>query len=369
MKGNSMKQIYRFCITGGPCAGKSTGMSKIRSKLHDLGYLVITVPEMATELISSGITPNGSTSFYEFQECIMEGQLAREQAYLTFAEKVMNQKVVILFDRGLKDNKAYCKESEWIDLLEQFNLSDTAINCRYDAIIHLRTAAFGEDDSYTTINNSARKETKEEARALCEKTLNAWNGHPHLHVIENQNSFEHKMAHVVGVILHHLGEPEPLEIEKKFVVDSSFCLEKIPVNYVVSSIEQHYLSDKSRVRSRTEGGVSVYTRTWKHSTGRKGVRIEREENITGREYRMLKNEAISSLHKKRVCFVYDHQYFELDFFEKEYACAQKNGALILLEIELTSIDTKVRIPPWLPVIEEVTGDNEYDNIQLSLPLN
>ena len=46
-----MAEIHKIVITGGPCAGKTTGMSWIQNAFTKLGYRVLFVPETATELI------------------------------------------------------------------------------------------------------------------------------------------------------------------------------------------------------------------------------------------------------------------------------------------------------------------------------
>jgi thymidylate kinase len=52
-----MQKITKIVITGGPCAGKSTALSKIEKHFTGLGYRVIFVNEAATELILNGIVP------------------------------------------------------------------------------------------------------------------------------------------------------------------------------------------------------------------------------------------------------------------------------------------------------------------------
>ena len=44
--------ISKIVITGGPCAGKTTGMSWIQNTFAQRGYTVLFVPETATELIT-----------------------------------------------------------------------------------------------------------------------------------------------------------------------------------------------------------------------------------------------------------------------------------------------------------------------------
>ena len=56
-------QIEKIVITGGPCAGKSTALSRIQSELEQLGWKVLFVAETATELITGGVTPINDKNF------------------------------------------------------------------------------------------------------------------------------------------------------------------------------------------------------------------------------------------------------------------------------------------------------------------
>ena len=46
--------IYRVCLTGGPCAGKTTALVSLQDSLHKLGFNVLTVPEAATLMMKAG---------------------------------------------------------------------------------------------------------------------------------------------------------------------------------------------------------------------------------------------------------------------------------------------------------------------------
>ncbi len=86
------------------------------------------------------------------------------------------------------------------------------------------------------------------------------------------------------------------------------------------------------------------------------MRFEKEERVSARTYRELlstKLEGVPTLYKKRICFVYMEQYFELDIF--------KDKDLIMLEIELTEEQKVVQLPEWLPIIREVTYDTNFRN--------
>ena len=84
---------------------------------------------------------------------------------------------------------------------------------------HMVTAAKGAEQFYTTANNAARTEALEEAAILDDKLISAWTGHPHLRVIDNTSSFEDKMKKLVAEIASFLGEPEPYEIERKYLIE------------------------------------------------------------------------------------------------------------------------------------------------------
>lgn len=111
------KLYGKIVLTGGPCAGKTTAISKIEEELTSLGYYVIIIPESATELINSGIKPFGNSKIdlLNFQKLILNYQLGKENFYQQ-AIKLLDKdtKCIIICDRGALDNQAYITK-------EQFN--------------------------------------------------------------------------------------------------------------------------------------------------------------------------------------------------------------------------------------------------------
>jgi hypothetical protein len=56
------------------------------------------------------------------------------------------------------------------------------------------TAADGAQNFYTNTNNQARYESSNEAVELDKKLINAWVGHPHFSIIQNNGaSFQEKI--------------------------------------------------------------------------------------------------------------------------------------------------------------------------------
>ena len=61
-------------LTGGPCAGKTTTIAKVKEDLENLGYHVLLLNECATEIINGGIRPFGDNqvSVFDFQKLKFE---------------------------------------------------------------------------------------------------------------------------------------------------------------------------------------------------------------------------------------------------------------------------------------------------------
>ena len=48
LRNNSKVPIYRICLTGGPCAGKTSALTYLTDKLSKLGFRVFSVLETPT---------------------------------------------------------------------------------------------------------------------------------------------------------------------------------------------------------------------------------------------------------------------------------------------------------------------------------
>lgn len=147
-------------------------MSWIQNVFTQMGYAVLFVPETATELITGGVAPWTCGSNGEYQKCQMMLQLDKEKVFVQAAE-TMNDKVLIVCDRGALDNKAYMNDLEFAEVLDFLGTDEIALRDNYDAVFHLVTAAKGAAEYYTAANNSARTETIDEAAAIDDKVKTA----------------------------------------------------------------------------------------------------------------------------------------------------------------------------------------------------
>ena len=358
-------EISKIVITGGPCAGKSTAMSWVQNAFTQLGYTVLFVPETATELITGGVAPWTCGTNADYQMCQLKLQIEKEKVFEKAGSTMKTEKLLIVCDRGALDNKAYMSDADFKEVLRSMGANEIELRDSYDAVFHLVTAARGAEEFYTTANNSARTETIEEARELDDKLIAAWTGHPHFRVISNTCSFEEKMKNLVAEITSFLGEPEPYEIERKYLIEYP-DIEWLESNPVCRRVEiiQTYLNSKEdeevRVRQRGANGNYIYFKTTKRKiTDLK--RIETERRISQAEYcRLLMDADISKrqIRKTRYCLTYENQYFEIDIypFWDDKAIA---------EIELNDENAEVIFPEQIKVIREVTEDEEYKNSSLA----
>lgn len=363
--GEKAPAISKIVITGGPCGGKSTAMSWIQEYFAKIGYTVLFVPETATELITGGVTPQNCGSNVDFQKCLAKLQLEKEAVFEKAALSMNCEKVLMVCDRGLMDNKAYMNDAEFALVLEEIRCNAVELRDHYDAVFHLVTAAKGAEKFYTTANNSARTETVEQAAAMDDKLISAWTGHPHLRIIDNATDFENKMKRLIQEIAAFLGEPEPYEIERKFLIayPDIQWLEKNP-NCQKVEIIQTYLKSQNgneiRVRQRGANGNYVYFKTVKKKvTDLK--RIETEKKISGEEYVTLLMESDPTkrpIRKDRYCLIYNNQYFEIDVYPFWHDQA-------IMEIELRDENETIDFPKEIKVIKEVTGDASYKNASLA----
>lgn len=357
--------ITKIVITGGPCAGKSTAMSWVQNAFKAMGYTVLFVPETATELITGGVAPWNCGTNADFQKCLFHMQLEKEKTFERAAKTMNTDKVLIVCDRGALDNKAYMSLEEFSEVLKDLKSDEVSLRDNYDAVFHLVTAAKGAESFYTTANNTARTETVEEARAIDDKLIAAWTGHPHLRVIDNATDFEDKMRRLIKEVSSFLGEPEPYEIERKYLIeypDIEWLL-NTPNCEKVQIIQTYLKTDgdeEIRVRQRGSNGHFIFTETIKRKIS-DVKRLEAERRLTETEYlEFLMNADTTKrqIRKDRYCLTYNNQYFEIDVYPFWSKVA-------IAEIELNNEDVEVKFPEQIKIIREVTKEEAFKNASLA----
>ena len=362
-----MANYKKIVLTGGPCAGKTTAEETVKKELTKLGYTVFFLSETATDLLKAGISPD-SVGLFEFQKAIADLQLKKEAAFEQVLQNMPeDQQVILICDRGVIDNKAFCTDTNMFNrILYDLNLNEAYIRDNYDAVFHLRTAAYGAENFYGNETNPDRKENIEEARVADDKLLNAWTGHPHLRVITNDNKGIHeKLKELMQNITQFLGEPTPYEIERKFIIQKPDItyLESLPNCHKINIVQTYLKSNdgvERRVRQRMDGDHVTYYLTEKRPV-KFMVRKEDERRISATEYASYLMEQDFTRHpivKDRYCLLENNQYFEIDVYP-----FWENQAI--MEIELTNENDPIHFPQSIQILTEVTGNKMYDNYHLS----
>lgn len=180
----------KIVLTGGPGAGKTAVLDMLR---HELCEHVAILPEAAGIVFGGGFPRNEKAAVRRAaQRAIFRVQCELEAAFEA------NGAHVLLCDRGAVDGAAYWPgpDSFWSAL----QTTRWAVLNRYDIVIHLRVP----DEPHYGHQNPLRTENADEARAIDELILAAWEGHPRRIVIESSSNFLDKAVRALDAIRSEL---------------------------------------------------------------------------------------------------------------------------------------------------------------------
>ena len=355
--------MKKIVLTGGPCAGKTTALVKIMEHFSSIGYKVFIIPELPTLFLQAGMDylTDNKDLFYEGEKATLEMQIALEDKFLQMAKSV-KQPVLIVCDRGTMDISAYMNPVLWNQIISDAKMNNEMLRSRYDAVLHLVSAADGAEQFYTTATNNKRTEGIELARILDKKVIQAWSEHPHLRVINNHEDFETKLERVLQEISDVLEIPRQAVEERKYIIRLK---DNIP-EAIVSEITQTYLTSEPysevRLRRRILNGLTVNVHTTKKILSN-NEQVETERQIDNNLYESLLRQADpyrQPIHKMRETFIWKGQFFELDTFIDPYKGLQ------ILETKGILKHEDIIFPPFIEIIEDITGITKYYNYNVAL---
>eukprot|EP00002_Diphylleia_rotans_P026180 TRINITY_DN5208_c0_g1_i1.p1 TRINITY_DN5208_c0_g1~~TRINITY_DN5208_c0_g1_i1.p1 ORF type:complete len:489 (+),score=92.72 TRINITY_DN5208_c0_g1_i1:45-1511(+) len=381
----SNQPIYRVVLTGGPCGGKTTAISTISEQLKDRGFNVYVVPEAATMLMTGGVSPFVGGNLCLFEESIMRVQMALEDVFYDIASS-SGKPSILLCDRGMMDSSAYVSSIDWQAILDRNGWTNVRIrDGRYDAVIHLITAAIGAEAFYTTANNTTRLETVEEAAERDLKTREAWMGHPHLRVIDNSTNFSIKIARVVDTICQLVGLPSSdRQSKRKYLLASEPNWSEFPVPLMTFQVEQTFLNpsaDGSEISVSRRGQTGSYAyslRTVRQDkSGDKVIETELKRKISSREYVTYlsqKDTAKGTVRLTRRCFLWQNSYYVIDSVYQ--LRIDENGDIVpsnketdcvhLMRVEMDEHEAdSVKHPSFTSIQKDVTTDSRFKFAQIS----
>ena len=364
--------MIRICITGGPGAGKTTSLARLASRLPELGYKVITVPEASSLLREGGANIDMSqldkTQQILIQLRIIKLRLALEDIFTEIAEK-SKEKVLVICNTGVMDGSAHVSKEVWQAILDELGVTQVHLrDFRYDAVIHLVTPAHGAEKYFSNRHNISI----DEARKIDKLLQDAYTGHPKFSIINNESvaSFEEKLQKVTDIVFNALNLKPIKEFSYKLLVKVENLKDLIPVipdyiNWQKIYVEETFLQsgDGENIRVQKRGHSDSYNYLYTIEKKRPDGSTETASQIISPRHYMnyLQNKDNSRNTVKRIlqCFIYEDNYMILDTFLN-----------IKFKGSLLRVDTKKKLeeiafPEFIQVISNVQDDPGYATHKLA----
>lgn len=182
----------RVVLTGGPGAGKTAVLEVVRQHLCEH---VTALPEAASIVFGGGFPRRpDDVGRRASQRAIFHVQVELERLAMETGAPAL-----VLCDRGVVDGIVYWPGDPQGYWREVGGTRAEAL-ARYRTVIHLRTPAA---EGYNHLN-PVRTESAEDARALDERLLAAWEGHPRRLVIDSAESLLDKLAATLSALREEL---------------------------------------------------------------------------------------------------------------------------------------------------------------------
>ncbi|CAG7698780.1 unnamed protein product [Allacma fusca] len=314
-----------------------------------------------------------------FQEQLLRTMMQIENVFFSMAES-SNRDVLMICDRGAMDASAFIPRHTWEAILTRNQWNEVELrDTRYNQIIHMVSAANGAEPFYTIEDHSCRSEGLELARHLDHKAAQSWVGHPYFDVVDNSTDFETKLCRMIQCVCQKLGIDARDRLQTnskkvKFLVsgplpeDKSFPHGFQDFTVVHDYLQTHTPKMQARLRKRGQKGNWSYTYTVRRPE-LQGQVVEVKTALTQRDYNNMlaqRDHDHVTVYKTRRCFLLNDQYFQLDVYEDP--CHPRCKGMILLETysTLNGADLQQRLPNFLKIQCEVTGDPRYSMFNLSL---
>jgi len=375
------RKIWKLVLTGGPCGGKTTGQARLSTFFENLGWKVYRVPETATVLLGGGVNFAELPVYAQnkFQENLLKTMMQIENSFFELAE-ASERNCLIICDRGTMDASAFVAREDWEELLHNNRMDEVDIrDNRYNQVVHMVTAAEGAEEYYTVEHHATRLETLGEARERDKLASEAWIGHPYVDIIDNSSDFDSKINRLISCVALKIGVDIGDRLKEnakkiKFAISGPLPKDSAFPNFRDFEVTHNYLQTtsrtmQSRLRKRGRQGKYSYIHTIRKQQEAGGQVIEVKTPVSHREYSNLLGQTDPlhlTVNKTRRCFMYNNQYFQLDIYKEP--CHQRCSGLMLLETytTLSPEDFATRLPTFLNIEQQVTGDPAFSMFNLSL---
>lgn len=240
-----------------------------------------------------------------------------EEIFIEIA-KTSDRHCIILFDRGVMDGSAYTNENVWQAILDETGWSTIQLrDRRYEAVIHMMTAAEGAQEFFVHDNNAELHEDLEEAKEIDRKLISAWCGHPNFCIVKNsKKGFKTKIGYCLNKVLSLVGLPLPTSLTRKYLLASNNKNFEIKMPEGVEIKPEVFVLEETFIRTvvgesnllRKVGKNDSFTYSHEVRYDINGEKILKKRQITAREYIELienRDPNKNKILKTRQCFSYD----------------------------------------------------------------
>ena len=294
---------------------------------------------------------------------------------------VQNQHVVVLIDRGLLDGSAYVSKTAWQALLDELGTSTIMLReNRYDAVLHMVTAADGAESFYGALSNVARYESTAEAIDKDKKLREAYMGHQRWFMIDNNcATFDAKIAMCKDRVHFILGKSGAgSSFYKKFLLKKSTEKSKstttVPIelgsnqpfeeSQVIETFIKYNTSEGKVIESSVEkrGSNLTFTYTHKMTLEKHGQRYQKKKAISAADYIDLEQTKLpdmKTLINTRIV-TFDHDlYIIIDYYP------EVDGQPMICIIQINEEEHKrsgagrVKLPSYIKVDRDITDLEEF----------
>ena len=220
--------------------------------------------------------PDEDRVWASLQTSLTRVQMAIEDSIVHMAHRSLSKRrkgpnppegAVVLLDRGVIDNVAYCTDEAWAMVLEELGTTTARLrDSRYDHVIHLVTAAHGAEQHYTLeqagSEESARSDTAEQARELDGRTLSAWQETKSHFIVGNAGvTWPQKRERAKAILGLLLGDAASGGLVQKlrcaYLPPQAILAEAAADDAIPWAVSEHvkmtYLSERSRLQRTSPG--------------------------------------------------------------------------------------------------------------------
>lgn len=352
-------ETFKIVLTGGPCSGKTKVLEALKEYYSNMdGVYLRTVLETATELIDAGIVPQLSIDSFSFQDIVFSRQLNKEETTQNYIYKDIDKlKNIIIYDRGLNDNKAYIDQETYDIILDKYNKSEIEILNNYDLVIDLVSTAGSNTAKYETESNAARYESEDEAVLLDKRTTDAWVGHRNIKIIKPTTTILEKIQ-IVKEEIDKLINNKSYTISRKYILDPEsdlstykdnnskiFDEEKIYLDCDKTETYQ-YVIKKTTYKNKYSYNFTISRNISNVSYKKLDVAISEEKALELiKEFGIIK-----TINKQVTHFVYDYKKFIINKYDD----------ISILEVELNNLYETINYTDNLIILDDINEDYDYE---------